>query len=279
VKSKNKVLGAISLASYTPDKFGLETVRLLSAMGDAVGIAVENARAAQSLEEASKIREQLLEKLISAQEEERRRIARELHDEASQSLAALVINLEAIADTLPVRYHDTRQKLDFLKEQATQTAGGIRNLALELRPSALDDLGLSMAIDWYVKDYLTKRGLDVKIEVIGPKTKLPSYTETMLFRIIQEALTNIVKHAEASLVKVQLQLSDSVAMVQVEDNGKGFDVEATLSGEGIRRNLGLHGMAERATLLGGTFTIRSQPGQGTRLRVEVPLREGNSSHE
>jgi signal transduction histidine kinase len=279
VKSKNKVLGAISLASYTPDKFGLETVRLLSAMGDAVGIAVENARAAQSLEEASKIREQLLEKLISAQEEERRRIARELHDEASQSLAALVINLEAIADTLPVRYHDTRQKLDFLKEQATQTAGGIRNLALELRPSALDDLGLSMAIDWYVKDYLTKRGLDVKIEVIGPKTKLPSYTETMLFRIIQEALTNIVKHAEASLVKVQLQLSDSVAMVQVEDNGKGFDVEATLSGEGIRRNLGLHGMAERATLLGGTFTIRSQPGQGTRLRVEMPLGEGNSSHE
>lgn len=279
VKSKNKVLGTLSLASYTPNKFEPETVRLLSAMGDAIGIAVENARATQSLEEANKIREQLLEKLISAQEEERRRIARQLHDEASQSLAALAINLEAIADTLPVRYHDTKQKLDILKERAIQTAGGIRNLALELRPSALDDLGLSMAIDWYAKDYLAKRGLNVKIEVIGPKTKLPSYTETMLFRIIQEALTNVVKHAEASLVKLQLQLSDSVAIVQVEDNGKGFDVEATLSGEDVRRNLGLHGMAERATLLGGTFTIRSQPGQGTCLRVEVPLMEGNISHE
>lgn len=275
LESKNKVLGTLSLASYTPNKFDLETVHLLSAMGEAIGIGVENARGAQNLEEANKIREQLLEKLISAQEEERRRIARELHDEASQSLAALALNLEAVADTLPVRYHDAKQKLDLLKEQAIQTLEGIHNLALELRPSALDDLGLSMAIDWYAKDYLTKRGLDVKIEVIGPKTKLPSYTETMLFRIIQEALINIVKHAEATQVKVQLQLNVSMAIVQVEDDGKGFDVEAALSDEGVRRNLGLHGMAERATLLGGTFTIRSQPGQGTCVRVEVPLLEGD----
>jgi signal transduction histidine kinase len=279
VRSKNRVLGVLSLASYAPNKFEAEVVHLLSAMGDAIGITVENARAAKRLEEMSKIREQLLEKLISAQEEERRRLARELHDEASQSLAALALNLEGIADTLPARYLDTRQKLDLLKEQAIQTLGGIRNLALELRPSALDDLGLSMAIDWYAKDYLAKRGLDVKVEVIGPKTKLPSYTETMLFRIIQEALTNVVKHAEASQVKVQLQLSDSTAIVQVEDNGKGFDVEATLSGEGMRRNLGIHGMAERATLLGGTFTVTSQPEKGTRLRVEVPLREGDISHD
>ncbi len=271
VRSKNKVLGTLSLASYLPNKFEPETVHLLSAMGDAIGIAVENARAAKRLEEANKIREQLLEKLISAQEEERRRIARELHDEASQSLAALAINLQNIADTLPSTFGDTKQKLDVLKERAIQTAGGIRNLALELRPSALDDLGLSMAIDWYAKDYLVKRGLDVKIEVTGPKTKLPSYTETMLFRIIQEALTNIVKHAEASKVRVRLQFSESTAIVQVEDNGKGFDVETALSGEGARRNLGLHGMAERATLLGGAFIIRSQPGEGTCLRVEVPL--------
>jgi len=277
VESKNKVLGTLSLASYTPNKFDLETVHLLSAMGEAIGIGVENARATKSLEEMNRIREQLLGKLISAQEEERRRIARELHDEASQSLAALALNLEAVADTLPVRYHDAKQKLDILKEQAIQTLGDIRNLALELRPSALDDLGLSMAIDWYVKDYLVKRGLDVKIEVIGAKTKLPSYTETMLFRITQEALTNIVKHAEATQVRVQLQLSDSMAIVQVEDNGKGFDVEAALSEEGVRRNLGLHGMAERATLLGGTFTIRSQPGQGTCVHVEVPLAEEDIS--
>jgi len=279
VSSKNKVLGALSLASHTPGKFEPETVPLLSAVGEAMGIAVENARAARRLEEVNEIREQLLEKLISAQEEERRRIARELHDEASQSLAALAINLESIADTLPARYRDTRQKLDILKEQAIQTLGGIRNLALELRPSALDDLGLSVAIDWYAKDYLAKRGLDVKIKVIGPKTKLPPYTETMVFRIIQEALTNVVKHAEASQVRVQLEFSDAMAIVRVEDNGKGFDMEATLSKESIRRNLGIHGMAERATLLGGTFTIQSQPGQGTSLHVEVPLIKEDISHE
>jgi len=271
IKSKNKISGTLSLASYTPNKFEPEAEHLLSAMADAIGIALENAQAAKRLEEANEIREQLLKKLISAQEEERRRIARELHDEASQSLAALALSLEDIANSLPARYHDARQKLDVLKERAIQTLGGIRNLALELRPSALDDLGLITAIDWYVKDYLAKRGLDVKIEITGPKTKLPSYTETMLFRIIQEALTNVVKHAEASQVKVKLQLSDLMGVVQIEDNGKGFDVEAAISGEGGRQNLGLHGMAERTTLLGGTFNITSQPGRGTCLHVEVPL--------
>lgn len=233
----------------------------------------------RELQEANKLREQLLEKLISAQEEERRRIARELHDEATQSLAALAINLESIADSLPQRYQGTREKLDVLKEQAIKTLGGIRSLALELRPSALDDLGLSMAVDWYAKDYLGKRGLDVKINAVGGKTKLPAHTETMLFRIVQEALTNVVKHAEASQVRVELRLSDLEAIVQVEDNGRGFDAEAALTERGARQNLGLHGMAERAALLGGTFSIRSQPGHGTCLRVEIPVKREDTGNE
>lgn len=274
LKSKNKVLGTLSLASYLPNKFKPEAVSLLRAMGDAIGIAVENAIAAKRLEEANKLREQLLGKLLSAQEEERQRIARELHDEASQSLAAVVLQLEDIADTLPARYRDTKRRLDILREQAIQTLEGIRNLALELRPSALDDLGLSKAIDWYAKDYLAKRGINAKIEVIGPKNKLPSNIETVLFRITQEALTNVVKHADASQVTVRLQLNNSKARMQIEDNGKGFDVEAALTGAAGRQNLGLHGMLERATLLSGTLNIQSQPGQGTCLSVEIPLVEG-----
>lgn len=274
VKSKNRVLGTLSLASYAPGKFDAETVSLLSAIGEAIGIATENASAAQRLVEANRIREQLLQKIISVQEEERRRIARELHDEASQSLAALVLSLDAIADTLPAKYKSTKGKLDIVKERAIETIGGIRNLALDLRPSALDDLGLSMAIDWYAKDYLGKRGLDVSIEVVGPKTKLPSYTETMLFRIIQEALNNVVRHAEATEVKVRLEFGESMVLVQVKDNGKGFDVESALSKEGVQRNLGLHGMAERATLLGGSLAIVSQPEQGTCVRVEMPITGG-----
>lgn len=231
------------------------------------------------LEEMNQLREQLLGKLISTQEEERRRIARELHDEASQSLAALVLHLEDVADNLPEKYQATKQRLETLKEQAVHTLGGIRNLALELRPSALDDLGLAKAIEWYAKDYLGKRGLDFGFEFSGPKLKLPLHTETMLFRIIQEALTNVVKHAQASQVSVGLQLSDTKVRGWIEDNGKGFDAGVALMGETRRKNLGLHGMIERATLLGGTLNIRSEPGKGTCLSVEIPLTEGSNTDE
>lgn len=278
MRAKNRILGTLSLMSYTPNKFEPNLVHLLSAAGEAMGIAVENARGAQSLEEANKIRVQLLEKLISAQEEERRRISRELHDEASQSLAALALNLEDLADTLPAADRDTKKKLDVLKERAIQTLGGIRNLALELRPSALDDLGLSMAIDWYARDFLAKRGVDVKVQITGSRKKLPSYTETILFRIIQEALTNIVKHAAASQVQVRLKLSDTAAVVQIEDNGQGFDAETTLNRKSIGQRLGLHGMMERAALLGGTLSIKSKPGEGTSLHVEIPVKE-EAEHE
>ncbi len=272
-------LGVLTLASNSITRYPSETVRLLSAMCDAIGIALENAKATQSIEDANKLREQLLKKLISAQEEERRRIARELHDEASQSLAALAINLEDIADTLPARYKGARDRLAVLKERAVTTLSGVRGLALELRPSALDDLGLSAAIDWYARDYLKKRGLEIKVQIIGQKVKLPPYTETMLFRIAQESLTNIVKHAEATSVSVELQFTTSKVIIRVEDNGKGFDTEATLAKAGMRRNLGIHGMMERATLLGGTLTIKSHSGQGTVLLVEVPLAGEVGQHE
>ena len=230
------------------------------------------------LEEMNRLREQLLGKIISTQEEERRRIARELHDEASQSLAALVLHLEDVADNLPARYRATKQRLEVLKEQAERTLGGIRNLALELRPSALDDLGLAKAIEWYAKDYLGKRGLNFKFELSGLKVKLPPYTETILFRIIQEALTNVVKHAQANQVSVKLQLSETQANVQIEDDGKGFDVDVALSRETGQKNLGLHGMIERAALLGGTFNIRSQHGLGTHLIIYIPLTAGENKY-
>lgn len=271
VRSESRVLGTLSLASYRPVKFQPDLTRLLHAMGDAIGIGMANAIAAQNLREASKLREQLLGKLISAQEEERKRIARQLHDEASQSLAALVLNLENIADDLPAKYHAEKEKLEVIKDRAVQTLGSIRNLALELRPSVLDHLGLSKAIEWYAKDYLGKRGLEAKVETAGLKIKLPSHTETMLFRIIQEALNNVVTHAHASKVSVSLKLSDARVSVQIEDNGRGFDADAALRGAAVQKNLGLHGMIERATLLGGTLNIRSSPGKGTSLSIEVPF--------
>ncbi|MFC2021165.1 GAF domain-containing protein [Chloroflexota bacterium] len=278
IKSQVSVLGTLSLASYTTERFEPETVRLLMAISEAICIAVEKTRATDRVEESNRVREHLLERLISAQEEERRRIARELHDAASQSLAALALNLDTVASDLPAKYHNIRGRLAFLKENAIETMTGIRELALELRPSILDDLGLARAIKSYAKDYLGKRGIDVEVNVTGSNIRLPQYSETMLFRIAQEALTNIVNHAEASQVIVELSLSSSSATMRVEDNGKGFDSESVLRDANLRQSLGVYSMSERAMLLGGTFSIKSEIGKGTFVSAEIPLEDVKISH-
>ena len=199
-----KLLGVLLFSSHSRDKFGDDLSRLLASMCDAISMALENANAARSVADANRLREQLLQKLISAQEEERRRIARELHDEATQSLAALAVSLEDLAATLPEGRKVVRQRLLVLKEQVVATFSDIRDLALELRPSALDDIGLSAAIDWCARSYLERRGLGVDVKTIGKPINLPAYTETMLFRIAQEALVNIIRHADATRVRIDL---------------------------------------------------------------------------
>ena len=272
-------LGAMVFFSHSSDKFQSETSRLLVSISEAVSIALQNANTAQSAEEANRLREQLLQKLISAQEEERRRIARELHDEATQSLAALAISLDDMAETLPDGRKKIKERLSVLKEQVVATFTDIRDLALELRPSALDDIGLSAAVDWCARGYLERKGLEVAVETIGEPLRLPTYTETMLFRIVQEALANIVRHADATRAAVVLTYTPSSVVVRVEDDGKGFDVEAAFARGTLQQNLGIHGMRERATLLGGQLTVRSSPGQGTVLTAEIPVAIEDKQHE
>jgi signal transduction histidine kinase len=272
-------LGALVFFSRSPDKFQMETSRLLISISEAVSIALQNAQAAQSVEEANRLRESLLQKLISAQEEERRRIARELHDEATQSLAALAMNLDDMAETLPEGRKKIKERLSALKEQVVTTFSGVRDLALELRPSALDDIGLSAAIDWCARGYLERKGLEVVVETIGEPLRLPPHTETMLFRIAQEALANIVRHAEATRVAVVLTYAPSSVVVRIEDDGKGFDVETAFVQGKLQQNLGIHGMRERANLLGGELTIRSSPGQGTVLTVRIPVANEDQQRE
>ena len=221
------------------------------------------------LENMNLVRKQLLEKIISAQEEERRRIARELHDRASQSLAAVVINLNNMSEILP---DECREKLEVLKGQTIQTLNWIRNLGVELRPSVLDDLGLFAAIEWYARDFLGKRSVNLTVQFSGQE-KLPKYAETILFRIVQEALTNVIKHSEATQVHVRLNMTKSDAVLEIDDNGRGFDTEKISSPNELRQNLGLHGMIERAALLGGSLSINSNPGKGTCIRVIIPLSE------
>ncbi|HYB72029.1 MAG TPA: ATP-binding protein [Candidatus Sulfotelmatobacter sp.] len=221
------------------------------------------------LREKEEARGELLRKLITAQEEERKRIARELHDETSQVLATLALGLEAAA-AAPTP-DAAREKLAGLRKLAVDALDGVHRIIHALRPSALDDLGLVSAIRWYAETLLEPHGLEVDLTVRGDEGRLPPAVETALFRTVQEALTNVAKHAEADRVAIAVAFRPEALEIRVEDDGRGFDVAEALRGEGA--GLGLLGMRERMSLLDGTLDIASRPGGGTRLTIRVPRRE------
>lgn len=223
-------------------------------------------RADQERSEREQLRSQLLEKVISAQEEERRRIARELHDETGQSLTSLMVRLQTLNQqcTLP----ELRPQIEEARQLVAQTLEEVHNLSMELRPSVLDDLGLIAALQRYTQDYQHRHHIDVDFVVLGlGEERLPATIETALYRIIQEGLTNVARHAEAETVSVLLERHGRRVRTIIEDDGIGFDPDMALNGE----RLGLYGIRERAKLLNGTLTIESDPKRGTTIFVEVPV--------
>lgn len=223
------------------------------------------AQAEQGRAEREQLRSQLLEKVITAQEEERRRIARELHDETGQALTSLMVRLQMVNQQCPLP--DIQAQLDELRELVAQTLDEVHNLSVELRPSVLDDLGLEAALSRYVHDYQHRYPLEVDLVVIGLENRLPPPVETAVYRIIQESLTNIARHAHAATASILVENRNNRLRAIIEDDGAGFDWETVTS----NGRLGLYGMRERAELLNGTLTIESEPGQGTSIFVEVPL--------
>jgi two-component system, NarL family, sensor histidine kinase UhpB len=215
----------------------------------------------------------LTAQVISAQEDERKRIARELHDEAGQALTALIIGLERGEQQMPGEHlARPRETVARLRDLAVQTLDEIRNLAHDLRPSLLDDLGLVAAIRWYARTCSARGGLTVEVDVDGlaEGDRLGSEVETTVFRIVQEGLTNVLKHAAAEHAWVRVRRDGRELVVEVEDDGRG--VGAFDQDEGDRRGrLGLFGMVERARLLGGSIEIGPRTGGGTALRLIVPI--------
>jgi signal transduction histidine kinase len=208
--------------------------------------------------------------VISAQEEERKRIARELHDEASQALTSLMLGLKHLEEHSGEE--PLQRKAAELRLLVGDTLDLMHDLALELRPTALDDLGLVAALERYVGDYARKHGINVDFHAGSVQGgRLPPEKETALYRIVQEALANVVKHADARNVSILLEQRDGTAVVIVEDDGKGFDVEAVMRARGHAQRLGLLGMEERASLIGGRLTVESHPGGGTAVFVEIPI--------
>ncbi|MCL5038495.1 MAG: histidine kinase [Firmicutes bacterium] len=240
---------------YAPDETGL--------LAEAINEMTDK------LAHAQEVRSQLLKKVISAQEEERQRLARELHDETSQSLTALILGLKALGDSTPGE--QVKARTGELRDQVSRTLEEVRHLALELRPSTLDDAGLAAAIRRYILDYSHKCHLDVDLHITGLEEKrLDWEIETALYRIIQEALTNVARHSGGQNVSVVLEGREDSITAIVEDDGQGFNVEETLSAA-PRQQLGLFGMKERAALIGGTLTLESSPGKGTTVFVKIPL--------
>jgi signal transduction histidine kinase len=224
------------------------------------------AEANVQLKEREIARGELLRKVITAQEDERKRIARELHDETTQSLAVLLMGIESAMEA--IRAGKT-PRLDEVKAVATLTLEDVHRLILDLRPSVLDDLGLLSAIRWYAERTLETRGISVRCE-FGEMSRLPPEMETALFRMCQEAMSNVARHAQASAVLVQVGVEGDQVRIEIEDDGKGFD-PGKVGERRERRPWGLMGIRERAETLGGSAEIDTAPGQGTHLTVRIPL--------
>lgn len=215
----------------------------------------------------------LLRKTISAQEHERQRLARELHDETAQTLAALSVALDRARDGLACQPGPALDQIGAAKEIATRLLDETRRLILGLRPAILDDLGLAPAVRWHCESALSESGIDVTIEDELGAARLPSPVEITLFRIAQEAVSNVARHARARHMRIRLTRSGGMVSLRVADDGRGFDAGDTMANAVGSSNVGLLGMNERVALMGGTLTIQSKKGAGTTVLIEVPLAE------
>ncbi len=218
--------------------------------------------------ERENLRAELFRRVVAAQEAERQRIARDLHDETGQSLTAIGMGLRGLANELKYK----RGQRDTLHQLQVLTSDSLRELQRiisDLRPAHLDDLGLSATLRWYASRLQELTHLNIKVDISGEEHALDETVKIAIFRIIQEALNNIIKHSQASSASVSLEYREKNAYILVRDNGIGFDMEAVKNRIG-RGSLGLAGMAERAALLGGTVEIHSRPEYGSEVEAAIP---------
>ncbi len=224
-------------------------------------------------EQRENLRVELFRRVVAAQEAERQRIARDLHDETGQSLTAIGLGLRGLSNTLtknPAHANDTLHHLETL---TADSLSELQRLISDLRPSHLDDLGLPAALRWYTGKVSERTGLKIRVDTFGEERPISEAAKIAMFRIVQEALNNTIKHAGATSVFLQLSYEPQQIHVSVRDDGAGFDPEAVKMRQTNRPSLGLAGMRERAALLGGTVSIQSGPGQGTLVEASMPSQE------
>lgn len=218
-------------------------------------------------EKAEKEIRYLSRRLINSFEEAQKKLARDLHDEFGQTLAALHLNAEALSNAMPPEHQEQKKRTEELTILIEQLGDKIRNISSDLRPDLLDDLGLVPTLEWYIKEFHEKRkDINIDFHAIGIKRRLPPDVEIVLYRLFQESLNNVIKHAKAGQVDVNLTYNYPKAIFVVRDNGVGFDEKERRS-----KGIGLIGMKERVISLNGTAEIRSVKGKGTTIRAELPV--------
>lgn len=250
--------------------FSDDETSFLRAISDQTAQAIANARLYEALQEEQRARAVLLDKTISAQEEERKRIARELHDDTSQGLTASILSLDAAQMALRTDGSKAEEHVTTGKAIVEQVLASTQRLMRDLRPAVLDDLGLVPAIVSHAEERLKPQGISFTVQGQGSERRLPSTMETALYRIAQEAITNVVRHSRASEVLITLDVNDRGVLLVVQDDGVGFDLSSTLATKHGGRGLGLRGMQERALILGGECRIEAAGGRGTVVIVEMP---------
>ena len=254
---EGKAIGVVAAHDRSGDdpRFGDEEVRLAESLAKRAAIAIDLSQ---------RVSRDAMRRVVAAQELERTRLARELHDETGQALTSILLGLKELEQAIGL--DEGRGRVSAVRELVVSTLKDVRRLAVELRPAALDDFGLAAALERLVETHWHDRGVAVDLEIqIGPE-RLPADVETTMYRIVQEALTNIAKHAGASRISVLVTRKQDAAVVVVEDDGLGFDTTSPTSG------LGLAGMRERVALVGGRLRLETSPGTGTTIAAEVPLR-------
>jgi signal transduction histidine kinase len=278
LSDQNRVVGLLGLyMKEQARRLAADELTLCRILAAQVAVALNQAQLLADLKRKKEEVRRISRQLVSAQEAERRRIARELHDEMGQALTAMKINLDIAGRALSAeeaaspQVAKLRHNLKEARSLAAQTLERARNLSLDLRPPMLDDLGLAAALRWTVDRYEGRTGqkLHFKVDLAG--RSLPPELEITLYRLINEALTNAARHAQAGQVWVYLGLEKDRLLARVQDNGQGFDAAAWLQDPAASASLGLISMRERTELLGGEFTVISKPGQGTRVEARFSL--------
>jgi signal transduction histidine kinase len=274
LKAKDKVVGVMNMASHLPGRFTEDDLYLLNSMGCQIGAAIEQARLYERLRNAAKRYHVLLQHALTAQEDERKRIARELHDETSQAITSLTLSLQAIISMVEMKGFADSDFMERLKATHAYTirAGNeIVKLMKELRPTLLDELGMPAAIHRYAKDTLQARGINISAEFKGTGRRFPPEVEVTLFRVAQGLVGNILKHSGAKNASIKLECNAAKCLLKIEDDGKGFEVGKLTRVDPSGRGAGLFTIKERVKLAGGVCNIDSSPGHGTKVTVNVPL--------